>query len=213
MKYNAYPDVRNEHPELSGDELKIAAQLKLIENIQTELWGNAINNGQILKPMDAHLMVNWIGGGIFQYSRNGVIITSSFAFSLPDANAVADGGAKYSGLGIEYFIETHQNANWTVNLIINIAKYIYSKPSRILFEGMFIPESGGYIPSDSPSAGLALLCIKMHEFEMPDGRVDYLQLVPMTSEMVAEYKGLGDEKARVATSWYKERCDDYVFPG
>lgn len=214
MKYSVYPDVRGLHPELNGEELIVASHLKLIEDIQRDLWGMPTNDGKILNPMDTQLMINWIGGGIFQYSSGGNVITASFALSRPDGNQGPDeAGITYSGCGLEYFVESKCHANWTVNLMVNIAKYIYSKPSNFLFEGMFVPPTSGYIPEGSPSSGLGMLCVKRHEIEMPDGRVDYLQLVPMTTNMIDEYKNLGADKASLATLWFNERHNNLVFPG
>jgi Suppressor of fused protein (SUFU) len=212
MKYDSYPDVRNEHPELKGNELIIASSLKLIENIQRDQWGSPINDGNILKPVDPNLILNWIGGGIYQYKTSKSIISSTYALSLPEDNPYIDErGMKYSGLGCEYFIETHVKADWAIAMLINIASYIYRKDSMILHEGMFIPSKSGYIPLGRNPNNIGILCVKNHEVEMPDGKCDYLKLVPLTESQTNDYIQIGDEKAKMATDWYKKLNNNDVF--
>ena len=62
MKYTSYPIVDEEG--LPDDEREVQSHLLLIEKMQQDMWGEPINDGNILKPSDPQLMFNWIDGVI-----------------------------------------------------------------------------------------------------------------------------------------------------
>ena len=198
--YATYPQC--DDTSIPVGEQVIQSQLLLIEQIQRELWGTPINDGNILKPGDPNLMFNWIAGGVFQYQPKNVI-SSTYALSLPESDPyVDDDGVKWSGLGIEYFIETRTSQDWAINLLVNVASNVYRENGHILFPGMFIPSTAGFIPDAMNPGGLHLLSIVDKTIEMPDGRCDYVQLVPLTDRLKDEYMSLGENKARLATDWF-----------
>ncbi len=208
MKYSDYPEI--DHAGMYPGEVVIQRQLLLIEKVQRELWGNPINGGNILKPMDPQLTMNWIAGGIFQYNNGSNIISSTYALSRPDGDPFIDeNDQKWSGIGYEYFIEVNGNSDWAVSALVNIASHIYSKQSNILFPGMIISAESGFIPYEINRNKIHLLSVVGHIIEMPDGRCEYLQLVPLTDSQLNEYKKLGNEKSKTATEWYSNNVGAY----
>ena len=196
MKYDTYPAC--DDPAIPDAEREMQSQFMLIEKIQKDLWGEPINDGSILKPTDPQLMMNWIAGGIFQYKPNN-IISATYALSRPDDDPyVDDEGIKWSGIGFEYFVETSHKCDWAIGLLVHIASHIYAQNSAMMFPGMFIPAKAGFIPPEENPDELSLLCIIDRSIQMPDGRCDYLQFVPMNRDQYRQYMSLGDQKAQLA---------------
>ncbi|NRA39711.1 MAG: suppressor of fused domain protein, partial [Planctomycetes bacterium] len=104
-----------------------------------------------------------------------------------------------------------ESADWAIGLLVNVAAAVFKEDGMMLTPGMMINAKSGFIPESLNPKGLHILCIINCEFDMPDGKCEYLKFVPMDNHQLEEYMELGDNKAKLATSWYLERGFETCF--
>lgn len=131
-------------------EVAYAAQMAARENALSAIFGATEPPDQIMSPCDPYLFINWAGGGIYQYPPNEHrsswhYVTSGLSQPDIDDDAnpepiIDEDGERYSGLGIELVISTHEKSAWVPNILINLVKYLlFYENARIILPGDRIP--------------------------------------------------------------------------
>jgi hypothetical protein len=175
-------------------EIAYAAQMAARENALQSIFGPTEPSDRILSPSDPHLLINWCGGGIYQYPPHGNRSSwhyVSSGLSQPhiddDANAepiIDDDGQRYSGFGIELVISTIEKVAWAPDVLINLVKYLlFQKNSRVILPGDRIPCNGPLVLETNTSLSY-LVATTSTEYEseilLPVGQCRLVHLIGCT---------------------------------
>jgi hypothetical protein len=151
LDFSQLPDVSALHPEFTElGERDYAAHMKAREDALHEVFGPSHPDDSILSPRDPNLMINWPGGGVYQFPPRDKrsswhYVTSGLAqpVSSSETPQLAEGEERFSGFGIELVISTPSEANWAPDVLINLVKYmLFQKSSRVILPGHRIPCNG-----------------------------------------------------------------------
>lgn len=190
---SALPNVDDLGLEQTG-EIAYAAQMAAREHALHSIYGPTDPLDRILSPCDPSLLVNWPGGGIYQYPPNGSrtswhYVTSGL--SQPDFDddgnpepIVDDDGERYSGFGIELVISAIEKVEWAPDVLINLVKYLlFQETARIILPGDRIPCKGPLV-LDMTTPLTYLVATDSTEYEtnilLPVGQCRLVHLVGCT---------------------------------
>jgi hypothetical protein len=201
LDFSQLPDVSKLHPELKGPgEREFAAHMKAREDALRHIFGAPYPNGNILVASDTKLMLNWPGGGVYQYpanlNRHGWhYVTSGLAQPVPDNNTATAQDIPFSGLGIELVISTPERAAWPLDVLINLVRYLlFQKTARVVLPGDRVPCNGPLV-RDTDTKLNHLLARFSSEYEneigLPAGRCCLVHLVGVTEAEIANALTLG----------------------
>lgn len=140
----------------------------------------------------------WLHHGVFQCPPGGgrrTWIYVSSGLSNPwERDAADDSEAQYSGLGVEFVMETPDEAPWAIELVQRMVAYnILLSRGRlgaypVLAEGDRIPLRASITPD--PESAIRNLVITRPEhypasFVLPSGRVEFLHFIGITDPELA----------------------------
>lgn len=190
-------------------EIGYAAQMAARENALHAIFGPTEPPDQILKPSDGMLLINWAGGGVYQYPPHGKrtswhYVTSGL--SQPDVDddgnaqsVVDDDGQRYSGFGIELVMSTREEVAWAPQVLMNLVKYLlFQENSRIILPGDRIPCGGPLVlETDTPLNFLIATTSTDYETEilLPAGQCQLVHLIGCTQAEIDQTLTLGQGTA------------------
>jgi hypothetical protein len=175
-------------------EIAYAAQMAAREHALHSIFGPTEPPDRIMSPGDSSLLINWSGGGIYQYPPNGRrtawhYVTSGLSQPEIDDEAnpqpvVDDDGERYSGFGIELVISTIEMVAWAPAVLINLVKYLlFQKNARVILPGDRIPCNGPLVlDTTTPLTYLVATTSNQYENEilLPVGRCQLVHLIGCT---------------------------------
>ena len=190
---SAIPNVDDLGLEEPG-EIAYAAQMAARENALHAIFGETEPPDQIMSPHDPVLLLNWAGGGIYQYPPNGTrsswhYVTSGLSQPEIDDNAIPlpvidEDGERYSGLGLELVISTSEKVAWAPTVLLNIVKYLlFQENSRIILPGDRLPCNGPLVlETNTPLTYLVATTSTDYESEilLPVGQCHLVHLIGCT---------------------------------
>ncbi len=159
------------------------------EKAFNEIFGLSYPDNKIIVPSDGNLLLNWPGGGIFQYepkeSRTGWHYVTH-GLSQPDKPILKTEKNEdaCSGFGIEFVISTPDLNNWAPNVLMNLVKYLlFQKTSKIIYPYHRLP-CNGPIVTDTDTQITHLLAVPSPEYEneiqLPAGFCELVHMVGIT---------------------------------
>ncbi len=202
IDFSKLPDVRSEHPELTEDgELVYAAHMQARENAYTHIFGKSHPNGNILVPsVDPDLMINWPGGGVYQYEpvdgRTGWHYITHGLSQPDEPNAESEKDPDIcSGFGIELVISTPHENYWAPDVLLNMVRYLlFQENSRVILPLDRLPCNGPLVLNTDTKL-THLLAVSSPEYEneirLPGGRCDLVHMVGVTDAEINYAKEWG----------------------
>jgi hypothetical protein len=201
LDFSRLPDVADIHPELTElGERVYAAHMKAREDALEHIFGKSHPNGDILSPTDPNLMINWPGGGLYQYPPNEKLhawhyVTSGLAQPVPDDDSTATPDGRYSGFGIELVISAPEQANWAPDVLLNLVRYLlFQENARVILPGDRLPCNGPLV-RDTDTKLSFLVATSSPEYAteimLPGGRCDLVHLVGVTEPEIGRALSLG----------------------
>lgn len=170
-------------------EFAYEAHMITREKVFNEIFGLSFPANKIIIPNDGNLLLNWPGGGVFQYepkeSRNGWH-NVTHGLSQPDNPKLKTEKNEdaCSGFGIEFVISTPDLNNWAPNVLLNLVKYLlFQKTSKIIYPYHRLP-CNGPIVTDTDTQITHLLAVPSPEYEneiqLPAGFCELVHMVGIT---------------------------------
>lgn len=202
LDFSVLPDVSAIHPELKEpSELEYAAHMKAREDALDFVFGTPHPNGDILVPSDPGLLINWPGGGIYQYPASDRLgswhyVTSGLAQPLADVDqAGVPEQEKFSGFGCELVISTPSEVAWAPDVLLNLVRYLlFDENARPIFAGDRIP-CGGPLVLDTRTKLNHLVARLSSDYEtqlkLPAGRCELVHLAGVTQAEIDAAKAEG----------------------
>jgi hypothetical protein len=201
LDFSRLPDVSDIHDELpEPDELIYAAHMKAREDALEHIFGKSYPNGDILSPIDPNLMLNWSGGGIYQYPPDEKrsawhYVTSGLSQPFPDDDWTATQEERCSGFGIELVISTPEQANWPLNLLLNIVGYLlFQENAHVILPGDRLPCNGPLVLNTNTKLNFLVAKYSTEyatEIMLPGGRCNLVHLVGVTESEIQYALSLG----------------------
>jgi hypothetical protein len=201
LDFSMIPDVRRAHPELKSESERARAAHLLARE---EAYGAIFGAGRILSPSDANLMLNWPGGGVYQYRpgsgrRGWHYVTHGLSQpEQPSMETETDKNAA-SGWGIELVISTPAECKWAPDVLFNLVNYLLFQPSsRPIWPRHSLACDGPLVPGSKTKLN-HLLATLSPEYEnairLPGGHCDLVHLVGVTQAEIGKALALGPDSA------------------
>lgn len=194
IDFSELPDVAEEHPELDDEvERLFAAHMIARERALDAIFGPTDPPDGILSPADPDLMVAWPGGGIYAFPPRGDrrgwhYVTHGLAQPFGPDGVPAEGGERWSGLGVELVIATPGRSDWAPSLLVDFVRYLLlDDAAELIVPGDRIPTSAfrTYTPGSELSHVIATLSPDYeHEIMLPGGRCTLVHLIGVTANEV-----------------------------
>ena len=186
-------------------EVAYASHMAARQNALGAIFGPTEPPDRILSPDDGNLLINWPGGGVYQFPpRHGRkswhYVTSGL--SQPsfedDGNAESiqdEDGERYSGFGIELVLSTKDKAAWAPQVLVCLVKYLlFQENSRVILPGDRIPCDGPLVLDiDTKLNHLVAATSDQYESEilLPAGTCHLVHLIGVTQQEIDQALILG----------------------
>lgn len=194
MDFSELPDVKSTHTELTEDsEFAFAAHMQARENAYDSIFGVSHPEGKIIVPTDGNLMLNWPGGGVYQYAPNEKRTGWHYithGLSQPyEPKLEVETEEIYSGFGIELVISTPDLNNWAPDVLLNLVKYLlFQENSRPINPYDRFPCNGPLVLNTDTKLTYLLAVLSPeyeNELKLPGGYCDLVHLVGVTDKEIS----------------------------
>lgn len=151
----------------------------------------------VFEQLDAQSVdPRWLTHGVFQSPPNDTRNTWAYVTSGMSNPWESEEPQDYSGFGVEFVIETDQEATWAINVLHTLMAYNLLLASGQMGEPALL-DYGDRIPfalSDDIAAMLIAPPFQLPEsVDIQSGRVDFLQIVGITAPELAFAKETSSE--------------------